>query len=81
MSVNFNRARFKMAKSSKEFKLKMFKYHYNYCFICSKRAGCFYYNCRLHVQNRHGSGKPIENHDYREYKTWKYNRKTQFKQF
>lgn len=81
MSVNFNRARFKMAKTSKEFKLKMFKYHYNYCFICSKRAGCFYYNCSAYtrVVSRHGSGKPIGHHDYREYKTWKYNRKTQFK--
>lgn len=79
MSVNFNRARFKMAKTSKEFKLKMFKYRYDYCFICSRRGGSFYYSCGGHVQNRHGSGKPIGHHDYREYRTWKYNRETQFK--
>lgn len=79
MSRNFNRARFKKAETNREFRAIMFKFTYNYCFICSRRAGSFHYSCKGYVRNRHGSGKPIEHHDRREYRTWKYNRKTQFK--
>lgn len=81
MSKNFNRAAFNKQQTSKGFKLKMFKVKYNYCFICSKRAGSHYYDCNgySYVYKRHGTGKPIYNHKRREYLTWKYNHKTQFK--
>ena len=81
MSVNFNRARLKKAKTNQEFRANYFRFEYNYCYICSRRAGSFYYFCSPSTidADRHGSGKPIYSHKRREYKSWKYNRKTQFK--
>lgn len=65
----------------KEEKVKKMKQLWDYCFICQKRSGSWYYDCSpSKVWGRHGNGKPIYSHKYREYKSWKHNRKTQWKQ-
>jgi hypothetical protein len=51
------------------------------CRICQRRAGNYY---KIACENnkrwgRHGSGKAIYSYKYREYKSWKYNRKKQWK--
>jgi hypothetical protein len=64
----------------KEEKVKKMKQIWDYCFICQKRSGSWYYDCSPNkVWGRHGNGKPIYSHKYREYKSWKHNRKTQWK--
>ena len=81
MSVKKNRNFLNKSVNSREYRLKQLKSSYDYCLICCKRSGSFYYSCspsEVRV-NRHGNGRAIYNHDYREYKTWKYNRKTQWK--
>lgn len=67
--------------TSKEEKIKRMKTIYDYCFICQKRSGSWYYSCHPadYKLYRHGSGKPIQNYKFREFKSWKYNRKTQYK--
>ena len=64
--------------TNKEYKIKKMKAMYNYCQICMKRSGSWYYDC--HPSNlktkRHGSGKPINE---RECRRWKHNRTTQWK--
>ena len=65
-----------------EWKIKRMKAIYNYCFICQKRNGSWYWQCDKFGWSggpRHGNGKPVYPHKQREYKTWKYNRKTQWK--
>ncbi len=54
------------------------KKQYDYCLICHKRAGSWYYDCHPSGFNRkrHGSGKIVKQ---REYKTWKHNRNKQYK--
>ncbi len=65
---------------NKEEKVKRMRTNWNYCFICSKRCGSWYYDCApSKIWGRHGSGKPIYSHKHREFKSWKYNRKTQWK--
>ena len=51
---------------------------YNYCMICNKRNGSWYYDCHPSSfgAKRHGSGKIVR---VRECKSWKHNRKTQWK--
>ena len=59
------------------------KYEYTYCFICAKRCGSYYYDCSpmtFKSPGRHGSGKLISTFDARKFRTWKYTRKTQWKQ-
>jgi len=48
------------------------------CFVCQKRSGCWYYDCSTssHKVKRHSSGKIVRQ---RECKSWKHNRKTQWK--
>ena len=62
----------------KEEKIKYMKSIYNYCFICSKRSGSWYYDCHPSSYNasRHGSGNALNK---RECRSWKHNRKTQWK--
>jgi hypothetical protein len=65
---------------NKEERVKQMNKLWNYCPICSKRCGSWFYDCApSKVWGRHGSGKPIYSHKYREYKSWKHNRKTQWK--
>ena len=64
----------------KEERVKRMRTEWNYCFICSKRCGSWYYDCApSKICGRHGNGKPIYSHKFREYKSWKHNRKTQWK--
>jgi hypothetical protein len=82
MSKHRNRALLTTSLTSKEYKLKQQKHYYDYCLICSKRCGSFYYDCSpqtMRAKGRHGNGKIISTFDAREYRTWKYNRKTQYK--
>ncbi len=81
MSKNRNRAALKCL-IGKEYKIKFYKFEYNYCYICNKRAGSRFYDCHptsFNCVGRHGNGKMIENHKARSYKSWKYNRKTKWK--
>lgn len=83
MSKNRNRAKLKKAESNRTYNIIFKHYENNYCYICQKRAGSFYANCspaNMHAKGRHGSGKRIFRHKYREYKTWKHNRKTRWKE-
>lgn len=82
MSKNTNRSKLKEVFTSKEYRVKQLKYEYDYCLICSKRSGCFFSNCspmNMRSIGRHGNGKIVSTYDYRAYRTWKYNRKTQWK--
>ena len=64
----------------KEDRVKRMKLERCYCFICQRRSGSWYYDCSpKKVWGRHGNGKPIYSYKFREYKSWKYNRKTQWK--
>ena len=52
---------------NKEEKVKQMNKLWNYCPICSKRCGSWYYDCAPStIWGRHGSGKPIYSHKYRE---------------
>lgn len=56
------------------------KFVFNYCYICQRRAGSYYANCDGKKRwGYHGNGKPIYSRDYRRYKSWKHNRRTQYK--
>ena len=63
----------------KEERVKKMNQIYNYCMICNKRNGSWYYDCHPSSfgAKRHGSGKIVR---VRECKSWKHNRKTQWKQ-
>lgn len=64
----------------KEEKVKRMKAIYDYCFICQKRSGSWYYDCHPgKIWGRHGNGKPIYSYKHREYRNWKHNRNTQYK--
>lgn len=81
MSINRNRAKLKKAKNNREYRLINMHVEYNYCYICQKRGGTFYASC--HPAKRygwHGNGKQVFSTDRREYRTWKYNRKKQWKE-
>jgi hypothetical protein len=83
MSKNRNRAKFDKEVGNREYKIKLKREQYNYCYICAKRSGNFYADCspaNMHSKGVHGSGKRIFRHKFREFKTWKYNRKTKWKQ-
>ncbi len=66
--------------TNKERKVKQMNETYCYCFICNKRNGSWYYDCSpSKIWGRHGKGNPIYSHKFIEYKSWKHNRKTQWK--
>ncbi len=64
--------------TNKERKIKQMNSTYNYCLICNKRNGSWYYDCHPGgwYASRHGNGKIVRKG---ECKSWKYNRKTQWK--
>lgn len=64
----------------KEERIKRMKQSYDYCYICQKRNGSWYYDCSpTFVWGRHGNGKPIQSWKRRAFKSWKHNRLTQWK--
>lgn len=82
MSKNRNRARLKPASNNREYTLINKHFEHDYCYICQRRAGSFYASCspgEMNARGVHGSGKRIYRHKAREFKTWKYNRKTKWK--
>ena len=55
---------------------------HTYCYICQKRAGSYFADCSpsgFQSKGFHGSGKYIYRYKARWYKTWKHNRRTQYK--
>ena len=72
----------KKCLSSREYRIRLFKYNHDYCFICCKRSGSFFADCSPSGYNSkgiHGSGKYIYTTKYREFKSWKHNRNKQWK--
>lgn len=82
MSINKNRKKLSKAENSREYRKILLHDVYSYCYICAKRSGSYYYSCHPTDLKayRHGSGKPIYSHTHRSYKTWKHNRKNQWKE-
>ena len=83
MSKNRNRAKLNECLTPREYKLTYLKHEYDYCFICCKRGGSFYYDCSpmsMKRKGRHGNGKLISTFDARKYRTWKHTRVTQYKE-
>lgn len=77
-----NRTKLNKCLNSREYKISLMKYVYDYCFICSKRCGSYYYDCspmNSKSNGRHGSGKLISTFDSRNFRTWKHTRKKQWK--
>lgn len=66
----------------KEEKIKRMNEAWCSCRVCTKRAGSWFYNACADgvIYGRHGNGKPIFKDQFRSYKTWKHNRKTQWKE-
>ncbi len=82
MSKNRNRAKLEKAEDNRSYIISLKHYEYDYCYICQRRSGSFYGSCSpadMHARGIHGSGKRIYRHKFREFKTWKYNRKTRWK--
>lgn len=78
-----NRTKLNKCLTSREYNILQMKYEYDYCYICSKRCGSYYYDCSpmtYKSPGRHGSGKLVSTYDAREFRTWKHTRKTQWKQ-
>jgi len=66
---------------SRIYKITLKRKLFTYCYICAKRSGSFYYDCHpADEYGRHGSGKGIFSMQRREYRSWKYNRKNQWKE-
>lgn len=52
------------------------------CYICQRRSGSKYADCNpsgFRAKGYHGNGKYIYPYKWRAFKTWKYNRKKQYK--
>lgn len=82
MSKNRNRSKLNKELISRDYTRKQLKMQYDYCLICCKRSGSFYWSCHpsdVQSKHRHGNGRFISNEKYRSYKSWKHNRKTQWK--
>ena len=73
MSVNRNRAKFNKAHNGREYKSSLYDDLYP---IYWDEGISFYPRWRPGFKN---SGKQIEKYQVRQYRTWKYNRKTQWK--
>ena len=71
MSINRNRAKFNKALTSMEY-TRMMKNSTVDCPICVRRGGGYFYSCHPSRNNPKGYG-------WRKTRTWKYNRKTQWK--
>jgi len=83
MSKNRNRAKYNNARNQKEFNILFKKDIYSYCYICQKRSGSWFWDCHpsnLKAKHRHGNGRIIESYKFRSFKTWKHNRKYQWKE-
>jgi hypothetical protein len=82
MSKNRNRARLNKCLTEKEMLISQ-RVEESYCLICNKRSGTHHWDCspgNIQSKHRHGSGKSITSIKFRSYKSWKHNRKTQYKQ-
>lgn len=81
MSIHRNRAKLNKANTDRESKI-IERITESYCLICNKRSGTHHWDCspsNIQTKHRHGSGKAIYAHKYRSFKSWKYNRKTKYK--
>jgi len=66
--------------TNKEYNIKRDKKIHDYCYICQKRNGTKYAYCGPGLAyGRHGSKKLISSSKWRSFKSWKHNRKKQWK--
>ncbi len=85
MSKNRNRKRLEKVEDNKVYNILQ-KGYKEYCVICAKRAGRYGATCgpvRWYPKYKRGFINPhkgLVTWQVREYRTWKYNRKTQWKQ-
>jgi hypothetical protein len=80
MSKNRNRAKLNKAKTGKAYQRIQMRYEYDYCYICMRRSGSYYYDCHPSpTYGRHGDGRALYARGKRMHRTWKHNRKTQWK--
>ena len=86
MSKNRNRAKFNKAHGNKEYNMLQKRWTVD-CPICSKRAGSYTATCypiRWNKKYKRGfknSHKSITTSEAREFRTWKHNRKTKWKDY
>ena len=74
------RQKLKKITDNRTYKIVQKNLLFSICWICKKRTGSWHYSCPPHNPKfRHGNGKGIFKQKYREFKTWKYNRKTKWK--
>lgn len=71
MSKNFNRKKLEKVYNNKEYNVVL-KNQTVYCQICAKRAGNYKASC-------HPAMFKEKHPRWREFRTWKYNRKKQYK--
>jgi hypothetical protein len=85
MSKNRNRAKLNKAKTNKEYKFILNYFYIVDCTICAKRAGNYTATCypirwthkwKRGFKNPH---KSITTFEARAFRSWKHNRKTQWK--
>ena len=77
-----NRKKLSQAITNKEYKIRLMVWHLSPCPVCMKRGGTWYSDCsraNYKVKHYHGSDKPMYRYKQRSYKSWKHNRKTQWK--
>ena len=81
MSTNRNRAKLNKAITDRESKI-IERISESYCLICNKRSGTHHWDCspsNVSAKHRHGNGRAIYSNKYRSFKSWKHNRKQQYK--
>lgn len=71
MSIHRNRTKFNQALTSMEY-TRLMKNEHLYCYICVRRGGKYSSSCHPSVYNNKGW-------EWRENRTWKNNRNTQWK--
>lgn len=71
MSKNRNRAKLKKAHNSRDYNI-ILKNENLYCYICVRRVGSYQATCHPSIYNK-------KSYKYRENRTWKHNRKHQYK--
>lgn len=70
----------KETTDNRTYKIVLKQLIYDYCYICQKRCGSWYASCHpAKIYGLHGNYKHIYSRQWRAYKTWKHQRKQQYK--
>jgi len=75
MSVNYNRARFNLAQTRNEYK----KLSYEWYWPLYWDEGVYWYPKKVSPQSAWKCKRQLRSYQMRMYKTWKHNRKTQWR--